>query len=186
MIDSKLALVLQDLRAAQVRNFPSLRRSTVKSIEVLESEEPLPTPALPICREVYRIPRQLIPLGKPKKKIQFLLPKEVKVLAHQVAKKKLKARRIVSRRNRRYCRIFDISCKRSNKIFDRIKSKGHIKRNETKVRPLDVQFVKSFPFLRGFEATREREGSLKIIFVSEELKGSTYSFRVVSLTFELV
>lgn len=105
----------------------------MESIEVLEPEGPPPkTLALPSSRERYRIPRKSVPLDKPIKKVQRLSAKKAKALADRVAKKELKAKRRVPPRNKRYCKLCDISCNSAQTFYDHINSKGHRTREKNK------------------------------------------------------
>jgi len=100
------------------------------SIEVVDiSCRPLAIEAPPL-----RIPRKPLaqPTPAPKRTVKLLRKKQAKCLADKAAKaeKKIKKKRMP--KEKRYCKICEISCNGPKTFYDHVQSKAHKSRRDTK------------------------------------------------------
>lgn len=100
------------------------------TIEVIEPAETNTPNTNFFIEDQYRIPRRPPPTEKPK--VHRLSKKKAKVLAEKQAKRDLKIKKKTPPRNKRFCKLCNVSCNGSKTFYDHINSRSHRVRQENK------------------------------------------------------
>jgi len=150
-LENSLALIAPGNSQPTPRN-QFLQQQHPITVEVIEPTENQPsTPRnISILEDPYRIPRRSVPIQKPK--THRLSKKKAFVLADKQAKKELKAKKKVPPRNKRFCKLCQVSCNGSKTFYDHVNSRSHRIRLENK---------KEKPYCNICKRTFESHGHLQ-------------------------
>ena len=155
-------------RCDQIPTRPALRSVLAPALRSVPAPalRSIPAPA----SSSYRIPRrEPPPPPPPAPRAHRLSKKKAAVLADKQAKREIKKNRKVPPRNRRFCRICNVSCNSAKVFYDHINSRGHrVQAENAKKTPYCAVCKRTFESHTHLERHKNGAAHFKVISRNSE------------------